>query len=145
MANKTLMQAALRYLNLRPRSQQEIETRLAKITADRTAIAEVVSELAKAGLVNDERMGRSVADSLLSRTKGPLTLKQKTAKLGLDLPQVTESEWQEAAAAAVVKLAKKYQDKSPLDQKRLLLAALARRGFSRQQAWRAIDDWLKDR
>ncbi|MBW7956751.1 MAG: regulatory protein RecX [Deltaproteobacteria bacterium] len=79
------VQAAFRLLSVRQRSVRELELKLLQKGFDGDAVGKTIEYLLKAGLLDDERFARSLAESR-SRHKawGPARIARDLASRGLD-------------------------------------------------------------
>ena len=134
------LEAAVKYLALRERSEKEIVTRLRRSCYDEATIARVMQKLAGHDLISDARFAEMWAlrrGKKYGRTRIAQELRQKgvdgdTARAALDaLPGDAEFS---AALAQARQLARR-----PQAERRRIIDALLRRGYSFSVARRAAD------
>ena len=131
-------QAAMKHLNRRAASRQELGHKLEAAGRDPQAVHEVLDRLEQLGALDDEALGRALIDEARSKSAaGPALLRQKLQRRGLDdqmvdrmLEQATEREDPvESALALARQRAKSMSRLDPLTRARRLWGALQRRGF----------------
>ncbi len=136
------MEAALKLLNRRAMSAQQLTRRLLDKGYGHPTILRVISRLTDLGLLNDRQLGESLISAAVAReAAGPRLLKAKLLQRGLK-PELVEqlidqfAPSREDAIAQAAELAHRVidamQDRScdPRSLKRRLWQRLARRGFS---------------
>ena len=139
------LEAAMKFLSLRERSEQEVRVRLRRSRFDESAVQRVIDTLVLHDLLSDGRFAGQWAESRLrkygkSRIARELQGKgvgKEDIKKALDaLPE--EEEYRRAAAQA-----QKLKRKFPHDPKKLI-QALMRRGYSYSLAKKAAEEAAKD-
>src|SRR5262249_12187536 len=128
--------ALLRLLAQRPRSQAEIERRLTGWDVSADAAQRLLSRLAEAGLVDDDRMAHDVSDSLRRRGHGSLRAAYDLERLGVgDTASAATVNAHQAADSDIARevLVSRFGE-GPYDPPTVRRAAglLARRGFDQQ-------------
>lgn len=144
--------AALRYLGVRPRTEQEIRDKLRDKEFGDEEIAQTISGLKTAGLINDPEFARMyVRDAMLKHPAGALMLRRKLILLGVDRATVDQAiteilstvNLEETARALACDFIRKTRNLKPGETPRRLRtrisAYLGRRGFS----WDLIQSTLK--
>ncbi len=130
---------ALNLLSFRPRSTKEVRDRLKRKDYDEKVIEEVVENLGRIGLLNDEEFARSWAQSRMQgKPMGRRLLEQELRQKGIDkeiIEAVSETTYgQHHEETLALTLAKKklksYHGLDDLTIKRRLYSYLGRRGFS---------------
>ena len=135
------LEAAMKYLALRERSEQEVRSRLRRSCYDEAAIARVLDTLGLHNLVSDARFAGQWVRSR-SRKYGRNRIAQELRMKGVSgeeaqaaLDELPEDEEFSRAVAQARKLYKKYTD-----DPRKLVQALIRRGYSWGMAKRAAEE-----
>ena len=125
------LEAAMKYLALRERSEQEIRTRLRRSQYDEATIQKVLDTLGLHDLVSDTRFAGQWAQSR-ARKYGKKRIAQELRMKGVSdeeaqaaLDAIPEEEEYARALDQARRLAKKYQG-----EPRKLIQALLRRGYS---------------
>lgn len=139
------LEAAMKYLALRERSEQEVRSRLRRSCYDDACIKRVLDTLGLHGLVSDARFAEQWVRSR-SRKYGKTRIAQELRMKGVTGEQAQEAlnalsedaEYARAFAQAQ-KLQKKYRD-----DPRKLVQALIRRGYSFGIAKRAAEEAEKN-
>lgn len=142
--SQKLLTKILKYLSLRPRSIQEVATRLGKYTTDANQINLVIDQLKAAKLLDDAKFAAWLIESRSrSRPRGKRLLIQELKNKGVDLStldfQLSTGDEIELARQA---LKKKHATWSRLSAKDYRLKAsryLAARGFP----WSVIEQVIK--
>lgn len=137
-------ESALRYLALRPRSEQEVRQYLAKKGWEQEIIAEVLARLSRAHLVDDREFARFwVENRAAHRPRGGWALRYELRQKGVAgeiiagaLAQVDE---EENALAAARRLLPRLAHLDEVTFHRRLASALQRRGFSFLLACRVVE------
>ena len=143
---------ALRFLSYRPRTEREIRDKLREKEFADPEIAQTVTDLKGAGLLNDREFARMyIRDTLAARATGRMLLKRKMLLLGLDRTTVDESleeafsgiDQLDAALGAANKFLRRSRTGSrAVDEAKMrkrLAGFLGRRGY----AWDVIDPVLR--
>jgi len=143
-------EAALRYLDYRPRSVDEIRRHLKTKDVRPDFIDEVVERLSQAGLLDDQAFARYWLENRSDfRPRGERALRMELRQKGVPDDVIAEVLGQghnedDSAYRAAVTQARKIRATDPREFRRKLEAHLARRGFSydtaREAAARAWDD-----
>jgi regulatory protein len=129
-------EAALRYLDYRPRSVDEIRRHLKSKQVEPDVIDEIVERLAEAGLLDDRAFARYWLENRRDfRPRGQRALRMELRQKGVPddvIDEVLEQEHaeDEAAYQAASAQARKLRAADPVEFRRKLEAHLARRGFS---------------
>jgi len=147
---------ALRLIELKPRSVQEIRDRLAKKGVEKAEIEAITAELEAIGLLDDVKFARDwIENRQHFRPMGVIRLRQELFAKGIDR-EIVEAvlsqyrsqvdEKSEAMALARKKL-RTLQGLKPEAARRRLAGFLARRGFSTEAvalALRSISTKIKE-
>lgn len=128
-------QRALRYLGMRPRSEQEMSSYLAEKGYAEEVTAAVLARLRTRGYVDDAAFARFWVDNRTRfRPRGARALRYELRQKGLDNPTIDEAleEQDEDAAAWAAAAAKagRWADLPREEFDKKLIGFLARRGFS---------------
>jgi regulatory protein len=132
------MARAARDLARRPRSAEELRTRLGRVTAPEVAES-VVDDLERIGYVDDAALARALADRRLAHGWGRARVEADLARLGIegeaaaDALRTAEAGEPEAAARLLAR------DPSLGRDPRRAWALLARRGFGESVAEGAVE------
>lgn len=129
-----LREAALRLLARREHAFVELYNKLKRKGWSATETAEVVQELADAGLQSDERFAESFARSRAEKAYGPLRIRAELTERGVDRGLVARAladldvDW---LAQAAKWYGRRFGEQRPQDvrEKSRRQQALARRGF----------------
>ena len=142
--------AALRLLAFRPRSENELRSRLARKKLPVESIESVMQDLRRGGMLDDARFAKLYALSRIqSRTFGKERVKRELMQRGLS-PAVVESAMESiediddrsvAEETARKKLAT-MKNLTPEAKKRRLHGTLMRRGFSVSVIFKVLDELL---
>ena len=139
------LEAAMKFLALRERSEQEVRARLRRSCFDETTVNRVLDTLGLHALVSDARFAEQWVRSR-SRKYGRNRIAQELRAKGVSggeakaaLDALPEKEEYARALAQARKLSKKY-DGEP----RKLAQALVRRGYAWGLAKRAADEALEE-
>jgi regulatory protein len=144
---KAAMQAALRLLSLRARSQQELVERLRHRGFGTDVVARVVQDLTSRGLVDDRAFASERARTrVLSHHVGPHRLKEELRQKGMpsEIIETTvretfrEVDEEEVARAGAAKRLKALGHVSTPVALRRLAAYLLRQGFSPETVQRVV-------
>jgi regulatory protein len=143
-------EAALRLLDVRPRSRAELEKRLLLKKLPGDSIAEVLADLERSGLINDEAFAKMLVRHCKSKHMGYRRIIQELKVKGLSQDLIDQlmspGDQVEQEAAACLKAAQKktrsYQKLEPLAAKRRLTAYLLRQGFNYDDVKQAVDKLL---
>lgn len=150
---------ALRLLDQRMRSRKELVERLEAVEEFPTSmIEEVVDDLTRSGLVNDELFASEwVRQRFASRGKSKMVLNRELQKKGIDaslradaLEQITHNAEEEVARKLAAKKAATIKTVAPdfnTKQKdlRKVVGVLARRGFPSELSMSIARDQLEER
>lgn len=150
---------ALRLLDQRMRSRKELVERLEAVEEFPTSmIEEVVDDLTRSGLVNDELFASEwVRQRFASRGKSKMVLNRELQEKGIDaslravaLEQITHNTEEEVARKLAAKKAATIKSVAPdfnSKQKdlRKVVGVLARRGFPSELSMNIARDQLEDR
>jgi len=137
---------ALRLISYRDRSKSEIRKRLVGSDFPEDVVEEVVEQLTRVGLLDDEKFSRDwVKSRTLSRPMGRARLSYELRSKGVEAPAVEKAlgclddaaECDLAFGLAAWKLDK--MDREDPSTKRKLASFLARRGFS----WETINEVIE--
>ena len=142
---------ALRLLSFRPRSTEELRSRLLKKKHDKNTIDSVVSLLSKHGLLDDEKFAKLYAMSLIQgkaagkkqirfdlRNKG---LSPKTVESALEA--ISDFDEKEVALETAARRYERMKGVAKKTAKQRLYGFLSRRGFSTQSVFYALDKLFK--
>lgn len=139
------LEAAMKFLALRERSEQEMRSRLRRSCYDEATIGRVLDTLGLHDLVSDTRFAGQWVRSR-SRKYGKNRIAQELRMKGITgedaknaLDELPEEEEYERALAQAKKLRKKYAGDG-----RKLQQALIRRGYAWGTAKRAAEEALRD-
>ncbi|HEY3247654.1 MAG TPA: regulatory protein RecX [bacterium] len=130
---------AHRLLTIRPRSRHEVLTRLQLRRVPSPAIAEILAELERDGLLDDARFARMWVDSRTAhRPSGAVRLRAELRRKGVDRRTIDEAlsarlapADESALALSVARaIARRYRTLDRQTATRRLAGALERRGFS---------------
>ncbi|RME35179.1 MAG: regulatory protein RecX [Gammaproteobacteria bacterium] len=128
----------------REHSRAELGGKLARVGADPELLEAVLDELEAERLLSDERFVEAFIRSRRERGQGPLKIAEELRRRGVDgelLARHLEQDdpsWIDIAASA---RERRFGASHPADQrdKARQLRFLAGRGFTREQAWRALE------
>jgi regulatory protein len=129
-------EAALRYLDYRPRSAEEIRRHLKSKDVEPDVIDEVVGRLSEVGLLDDRAFARYWLENRSDfRPRGEHALRMELRQKGVSDDIIAEALSQEhdeddLAYRAAATQARKIRATDPREFRRKLEAHLARRGFS---------------
>lgn len=143
---------ALRLLSFRPRSVKELEDRLKRKRYPAALIADVIGQLKRQGLLDDEKFGRLMAHSSVhTRPMGKRRLEFDLERKGLSKETVQKSleslgdyDEKKAAKDLVSGRFQKMTDLSEEKKKARLFGFLRRRGFSTNTIFSVLSDLFKD-
>ncbi len=146
---------ALRFLERRAYSTEEIRQRLARNGYEAAAIEQTIARLTRAGLLDDAAYARQVARSKLVGARfGARRVRQELARrgvprqlIGAAVEEVTQDEEVDSSAQAIEVARRRSRDLAGLDpvvQRRRLYAYLARRGFGPDDITAAVRVALRD-
>jgi regulatory protein len=143
----TAKDRALGLLAVRWRSRRELETRLRGAGFEPEQIATALSDLERAGLIDDERFARELARAKSGRLDGNRNVRSALAKAGV-APQLSEEvvadlgEEEERVRALAERKASRMSGLAPEVAYRRLHGFLMRRGYgpelAREAARRAL-------
>jgi regulatory protein len=147
-------EAALRYLDYRPRSVAEIRRHLKSKDIEPDVIEEIVARLTSAGLLDDRAFARYWLENRQDfRPRGQRALRMELRQKGVPADIIDEALGQDhredkAAYQAATAQARKIRTADPVEFRRKLQAHLARRGFAydiaREAAARAWSECHSD-
>ena len=143
---------AMSLLTYRPRSVNEIRSRLREKKFSETAIENAVHDLLRAGLLNDEQFAISFARSrLISRPSGSRLLIQELKGKGIDeqyiekaLIEAFSERGEPELAASLAEKQKPRPGDDPVKGARRLSDFLLRRGFSWEIIKPIVDEYFKE-
>jgi len=133
--NRHALEAAVRMLEMRDRSEQEVYRKLTDSGFSGPSAAAAVARLVELGYLNDAAYARQ-AVSRLQKKYGSLRIRQELRSKGIQdsliADSLDEADREDQVAAAVIIARKSYFRKSgePETAYRRAYAALARRGFT---------------
>ena len=147
-----LINASLRFLGYRSRSQQEIIQYLQQRTADQDLVDQIINYLKELKLIDDQAFASQYASSLVrSKLKGPKYIQQKLQHLGVsqsDIQQAINSLSPKIQLKSALKFLHKknrYIFKYPVHQQKLKASQyLYNQGFSGSILQQAIDEYFID-
>jgi regulatory protein len=142
--------AALRLLNFRPRSENELRRRLTQKNLPREAVEATVDQLKKEGWVDDEKFARLYALSRMqSGSFGKGRVRRELTQRGLSgaliesgMTAIADIDEAAAAQGLVEKRLATMRGLSLDAKKRRLHGFLMRRGFSSQVIFRVLGKFL---
>lgn len=153
-----LINASIRYVSFRMRSEKEIRDFLAKtLTRHHTTapdvVVHVITRLTELGYINDvEFSAWWVSQRTGRKSKGARAIRMELMQKGID-PEIIEEairagmtgerSERELAKVAAEKKRESWQALPIVMQKKKLLEYLTRRGFSSEVVWSVVDDALK--
>ncbi len=143
---------ALRFLTVRPRTEREIRDKLREKEFGDEEIAQTITALKSASLLDDASFARMyIRDALIGRPAGKMLLKRKLQMLGVE-KRVVEDAIEETFAgvdmhATALALARQFIKKTrnlkkgetPMKRRNRVSAFLARKGYG----WDVIEGVLK--
>lgn len=145
-------QQALRFLSYRPRSTAEVETALRRKGHDGDVIADTITRLKAAGLLDDESFARYWVDNRAQfRARSAKALRYELRQKGVDKEVIDEAveivDEDQAAWAAVERKLAHWMGLEERDFEQKVIAHLVRRGFSfdvcrrtARRAWNSKDE-----
>ncbi len=128
---------ALRLLKLRPRSTAELAAKMASKGYDAVLSVQVIDELTRLGLLDDEAFAKAWLQYRLNKPMGFRRIAQELAEKGISKDSV-RGYWDEVkenydelevVRTLVKKRARLYNNIDPLKRKKRVMDYLARRGF----------------
>ena len=128
---------ALRLLKLRPRSTAELAAKMASKGYDAVLSVQVIDELTRLGLLDDEAFAKAWLQCRLNKPMGFRRIAQELAEKGISKDSV-RGYWDEVkenydelevVRTLVKKRARLYNNIDPLKRKKRVMDYLARRGF----------------
>ncbi len=137
---------ALRFLSRRAHGKKELYAKLCR-TQDEYSAAAAIAAMAELGLLNDEDFAAQRAEALAYKDKSSFEIRHKLMEQG-----IAETEAEEAVAALGLDdgetarriVEKKYRDKLLQGKRETVMAALARRGFTRKDITGAVEAALAE-
>lgn len=140
------VEAALRLLTVRPRTEKELRDRLRQKGYEPSAIDDAIERIEGWGYLDDAAFARLwVANRVEHRPRGKRMLTQELRQKGVDRETIAETiddaEIDEVAAAIAVaeNSVRKMSSLDPLVARRRLMGQLARRGFDYGTIKTALD------
>ena len=147
-------QVAARLLAMRPRSVYDVLARLRERGHNPSAAAAAVGRLEAAGVLDDGAFARHFARVRAPRGHGPARLLHDLLAKGVDrrvaeraIAEVLDADGVDASAQAralAEKRMSQLRDVPPRQQRRRLLAFLARRGFRGRDVQDMVSDMLRE-
>lgn len=150
--NSKALAYAYRLFNYRPRSSKELEERLALRGYDASVIGEIVALFQKQGLIDDERFAKLWALSRIHIRPASLrTIKQELSIKGIGPETITSTLKQLGQDVDEYEIAKNLAQKrlrlltgvDKLKKKKRVFDYLARRGFSADVIYKALNETMK--
>ena len=142
---------ALRLLALRARTRVELETAMKRRGVPEAAMTEVIERFTELGLVDDRAFSDQWVEGQQRRMRSTKALRHELREKGVDTEIIDEAleavggEQEYAAALALARKRASATRNLPADvRRRRILGVLARRGFSGQVAYRAVDEALAE-
>lgn len=143
---------ALNLVSIRPRSEAELRTALAKKQVPDTVIDELCGRFTEVGLLDDAQFASMLATSRVEFSHhGKRRIRQELRRKGIDddqaqavLDEITPEEEVAAARAVAQRKLRSLSNLEPQVAKRRLAGALARRGFSPEIVMRVTRETLVD-
>lgn len=137
---------ALRLLSFRMRTKKELHDRLQRREFSEPVKKDVLDELEKLGLLDDQKFVESfIRDRLNFGLKGKRMIFAELVKKGVDnnhikamLGEISEQDEEEACKKLIQKYSKRYQHLAAGDKKQRLFGLLNRHGFSYSVIKRAL-------
>ena len=149
-AHTSAKDRALRLLSVRSRSRAELRRRLTQAAFEPAEVEEVLEDLERVGLVDDDRFARDlVGDRAAVRLTGARAIRAELLRLGVRA-EVAEAALAEAgdeaerARALALKRAPRLRALSPEAAYRRLYSLLLRRGYGHGTASAACAEALGD-
>lgn len=144
-------ESALRLLEFRARSRQELFNRLRQKEVPQPVIDEVLDNLEKTGLINDEAFAKMVIHDLKLKNMGRRRMVQECLVKGLSkqlveqvMMEYEDANELESCLEAGRKKVGSYQRLELVTAKRRLTAFLIRRGFKHQDVYHVVNELLED-
>jgi regulatory protein len=133
-AREVAYQQALKFINIRARSETEVRRNLTKHSIPPEIIEETLDRLRSAGLVDDKRFARAWVENrseFRPRSRRALTveLRQRGLEEGAIRRAIHDVDDEDLAYQAALRQTRKYQPLEWLDFRQKLAGFLARRGF----------------
>jgi len=139
--------AAYNYLSYRARSVKEVRDKLVQKEFAEEIIEQVVDDLQRQKLLNDQEFTRRFVEARLGRANGSRKLAQELRRKGIETEIIDEVlgefaatlDSEERAMGLLGKQAWRYRGLERDKAKRRMLGFLARRGYDAQMARSAVD------
>ena len=153
-----LINASIRFVSFRMRSEKEIRDFLAKTltrhhTTAPSVVLHVITRLAELGYINDvEFSAWWVSQRTGRKSKGARAIRMELSQKGIDAEIIEEAirvgmtgerSERELAKVAVHKKRENWKALPVVIQKKKLAEYLTRRGFSSDVVWSVVDDALE--
>lgn len=152
-----MLNAALRFLSIRPRSRVEIEAYLNRkavtgVESRSTLVAKVLAKLKELNFVNDFDFAKWLFEQRSSgrKPKGALFIKRELAKMGVSreisdqiFVETSSVDWKAEASRLVSKKLRVYGDLPNLAKRQKLYNFLLRSGYSFDLVKDVVDEALK--
>ncbi len=136
---------ALRFLERKPRSCQEIYQRLLLKGFDASEIHETLERLKDMGLLDDRQFAVRYAEEIFSKGYGTLKIRRKLAEKGVKrdiieetIAEFSDLEKERAKEVLRTQLIRKASKPEEISRKKLLIY-LSRRGFSEESSIAAVE------
>jgi len=135
-------QIAYRYLSSREHACKELGDKLLRKGVSAKVVSEALAELAKEGLVSDQRFAEAYTRSRVSSMFGPFKIRSELQKRGVAGQMIDEvlvhheSQWLQLAQQWILKRQGPVWDQN---EKARLYRSGTRRGFSHEQMMNAFD------
>jgi regulatory protein len=149
-AHATAKDRALRLLSVRSRSRAELRRRLTQAAFEPAEVEEVLEDLERVGLVDDDRFAREfVGDRAAVRLRGGRAIRSELLRLGVraevaDAALAEAGDEAERARALALRRAPRLRALPPEAAYRRLYALLLRRGYGHSTASAACAEALGD-
>lgn len=146
---RLLLQKVLRYISIRDRSTQELESYLNRQPEiNDTTKAYLFNKLDQFNLINDSQFANQWANAQVKKGKGPIAIKHALIKKGIDpatiAKVISQLKQTQAYDQALLKLAQKklktLKGANPFTRLMKLKQYLFSRGYTSSQIQRAIDE-----
>jgi regulatory protein len=137
--------SAIRLLAIREHSCRELALKLRKRGFSDEIIAAVSAELARSDLLDDERFAGAYVRVRLQRLFGPIRIRAELRGKGVDDEVIgsalasLDEDWDQAASRWV---ARRGDDVSDRNNKARVYRSLVNRGFSHEQAMKALNSFI---
>lgn len=142
--NRFALEQAVRLLEVKDRSQMEIQRKLTAQGYSPHSIRLAIEKLKTTGYLNDSRFAQNTLERL-GKKYGPLRLKQELMHKGIDEAQIEEALMEQGPEAYLQtaitwakKAHKRQKESDPKVMYRKLYATLARRGYPPETVKKAL-------